>query len=188
MEVLKTTKIGKDYWCKNGAYSKEYEKLYKEMVPSFGEADSLNGELIRAVSRLGHEYYNNGNGNAKEIDTYTENEVCGYCSGDGQVWDGTDEVGEDIYVECPECIDGRVEEEYECEPTIDRYYDGLLILVEVTIPEAKVDCEGIRKVILQSDCNFNDEEKHKYTVLSDKIIHYVLTHDNKEIPAWYLEE
>ena len=41
-----------------GLYSDEYKKLYDDMVPNSGCARYVNGELIRIVSRILHEYYN----------------------------------------------------------------------------------------------------------------------------------
>ena len=39
-------------------YKARLNELFDELVPSKGKADSLAGELIRAVSRIGHRYYN----------------------------------------------------------------------------------------------------------------------------------
>ena len=50
------------YWNGNGKYQTEYDRLI-EMMPAVGDADTLGGELIRCVSKLGHELYNNGMGN-----------------------------------------------------------------------------------------------------------------------------
>lgn len=33
-------------------------KLFKELVPETGKADSLAGELVRAMSRIGYRFYN----------------------------------------------------------------------------------------------------------------------------------
>lgn len=50
------------YWNKQGQYQAQYDELVKLMPPS-GPADTLAGELIRSVSRLGYDFYNNGMGN-----------------------------------------------------------------------------------------------------------------------------
>ena len=48
-------------------------KLFKELVPETGKADSLAGELVRAMSRIGYRFYNDGDqlgigyGNAKRF-------------------------------------------------------------------------------------------------------------------------
>lgn len=35
-------------------------ELFKELVPDTGKADSLAGELVRAMSRIGYRFYNDG--------------------------------------------------------------------------------------------------------------------------------
>lgn len=62
--VKKVTENGKSYWDGNGAYQKEFDALYEELVPPSGEAKTVVGELVRSISRLTYEYYNNGNQNA----------------------------------------------------------------------------------------------------------------------------
>jgi hypothetical protein len=64
MPIRKTTGPGQSYWKGTGAYQKEYEELYSRLVPSYGSAPTLNGELIRAISVLYHEFFENGNMNA----------------------------------------------------------------------------------------------------------------------------
>ena len=59
----KNTLKGKSYWNSEGAYQKEYDQLYKELVPGFGEAETSDGELLRSITRLYYDYCNNGNGN-----------------------------------------------------------------------------------------------------------------------------
>ena len=39
---------------------KRIEKLFDEMVPETGKADSLAGEMVRAVSRIGYRFFNDG--------------------------------------------------------------------------------------------------------------------------------
>ena len=63
---MKRTPIGKNYWNHEGAYERETEKLYDELVPAIGEAETVNGELIRISHRLYHEYCNNGNMNTRD--------------------------------------------------------------------------------------------------------------------------
>lgn len=35
-------------------------KLFEELVPTSGKADSLAGEIVRAVSRIGYRFFNDG--------------------------------------------------------------------------------------------------------------------------------
>ena len=37
-----------------------FDELFDELVPMSGKADSLAGEIIRAVSRIVYRYYNDG--------------------------------------------------------------------------------------------------------------------------------
>jgi len=46
------------YWNSKGKYSKEYESLMY-LVPSQGAADTVEGELLRACSKIYYDYYNN---------------------------------------------------------------------------------------------------------------------------------
>lgn len=50
------------YWNNQGWYQTEYDRLAK-LMPMMGKCDTVAGELIRAASRLGHDFYNNGMGN-----------------------------------------------------------------------------------------------------------------------------
>jgi len=50
------------YWNGQGKYQAEYNRL-AELMPAMGAADTVAGELIRAASKLGHDFYNNGMGN-----------------------------------------------------------------------------------------------------------------------------
>jgi hypothetical protein len=48
------------YWNKTGTYQKEYEILYSELVPSMDNASTLEGELLRAITSIYYDAYNNG--------------------------------------------------------------------------------------------------------------------------------
>lgn len=50
------------YWNNKGQFQAEYDELVK-LLPAAGACDTLAGEMIRAVSRLGYDFYNNGMGN-----------------------------------------------------------------------------------------------------------------------------
>jgi hypothetical protein len=47
------------YSNETGAYQKDYDRLV-ELVPGMGEANTIAGEMIRAIGKLGYELYNNG--------------------------------------------------------------------------------------------------------------------------------
>ena len=46
-----------------GQYQNEYDALWQSLVPKSGQADTLQGELVRLIGRLASEYYRNGNMN-----------------------------------------------------------------------------------------------------------------------------
>ncbi|MDC3312701.1 hypothetical protein OAV22_02065 [Flavobacteriaceae bacterium] len=51
------------YWAKNGYHQTEYDKLYGELVPSDGACETLEGEFLRAISKIYYDLCNNGFGN-----------------------------------------------------------------------------------------------------------------------------
>jgi hypothetical protein len=48
------------YWNNRGKYQKKYDALYGKHVPQEGAADTKYGEIIRIVSKLYHDIFNNG--------------------------------------------------------------------------------------------------------------------------------
>jgi hypothetical protein len=46
-----------------GRYQREYDALFDLLVPQLGEAESLQGELVRAIRKLESDYYRNGSEN-----------------------------------------------------------------------------------------------------------------------------
>lgn len=52
----------KTYWSNNGKYQADYDRLVAAM-PAMGKCDTVAGEMIRAASKLGYDFYNNGMGN-----------------------------------------------------------------------------------------------------------------------------
>ena len=91
--------------------NKDFQELWNELVPKKGEADTLNGELIRSMGRLRYEYHNNGNLNAADRPFETcsecrgdgyEEDQCYECNGTGSV-DYDDGVENDPDEECGYC-------------------------------------------------------------------------------------
>ena len=50
------------YWNNQGKFQADYDRLV-ELMPGMGNCDTVAGEMIRSVSRLGYDLYNNGMGN-----------------------------------------------------------------------------------------------------------------------------
>lgn len=164
--VKKQTKVGKSYWDGNGAYQKEYETLYNSMVPASGSALTLNGELIRAVSRLAYEYLNNGNCNACEAHEIQNDSWCG-----DDEWEEETEYG------------------------ISDYYGKFLQIIKETIKTDTVAelVECVEEIILNSFQDwfrrqlFSDENRLTYDRLVDEVVHYVLNNEDKQLSESYIK-
>jgi len=52
-------KIG-SYWNNEGNYQAQYNKAWEQLIPAQGEAKDGLPEALRAISRIGYDYYNNG--------------------------------------------------------------------------------------------------------------------------------
>ena len=48
------------YWNSNGMYQADYEVLANKLLPSKGKADTIEGEMLRAATKLYYDYWNNG--------------------------------------------------------------------------------------------------------------------------------
>ena len=48
------------YWDGSGRLQAEYKLLYKQLVPSQGPADTIEGEVLRAASKIVGRHYNDG--------------------------------------------------------------------------------------------------------------------------------
>ena len=50
----------KTYWDQEGKYQEQYSKAWEKLIPFQGEAEDGWPEALRAISRIGYDYYNNG--------------------------------------------------------------------------------------------------------------------------------
>jgi hypothetical protein len=48
------------YWDNEGKYQAQYDRAWKQLIPASGEANDGLPEALRAISRIGYDYYNNG--------------------------------------------------------------------------------------------------------------------------------
>jgi hypothetical protein len=165
-QELQFTPKGKNYWNEDAEYAKFLMDKFDELVPAQGEADTVHGEAVRSFHRLVYEHCNNGNCNAQEVE-YEEDD-CNSC------------YGSDDEYECDECCGGT---DYEAiaHYSVDEYYSRMLDFLEETIPNISSEVGAVRDFIEDSDKyrNFDDDSMHLYTVLGDKIAHFVLTTENK---------
>ena len=62
------------YWNGEGQYQDLFDKHWRNLVPQIGEADTPEGNVIRAIARINHDVFNNGAGNivrqTEEMDDY----------------------------------------------------------------------------------------------------------------------
>ena len=48
------------YWSEKGKYQQEADELYNQLVPDSDNCDTLEGELLRAITKLNYDAHNNG--------------------------------------------------------------------------------------------------------------------------------
>lgn len=167
---IEFTPAGKSYWNHEGAYEKQYNALYEALVPASGSATTLNGELIRAVSRLGYEYCNNGNCNAC-VQIYAQ-------PSDDNHW------GEDDDFDSEEVVDTE----------LDGFYGKFLDLIRDSLPmmidSAEVDraCDKVEQIILSADCGrryFSESNMNAYDRLTDMVTWFALHNPDTALPSNY---
>ena len=104
------------YWNNQGTHQADYNRLV-ELMPMMGKSDTVAGELIRAVSKLGYDFYNNGMGNNTSgavnflkakgaIDSRTHSTIYDYTR--GMLYDGRYE-GDFLQVAMESMVDQTVE-------------------------------------------------------------------------------
>lgn len=144
------TAPGQSYWNETGVYQKEYSELYDKLVPGNGMAETLHGELIRAISRLAHEYNNNGN--------------CNACDAEWGIEDEDDEYAEEEILSV------------EVAPM----YAKFLGLIADNVPGTEEAVGEVTKIIIKGADNprgdyFSDANQQHYNELADRVIYHVLT-------------
>ena len=184
MENLKSTQLGNSYWAETGVYQKEYSELYDKFIKPSGKCDTLNGELIRAISRLFYEYCNNGNCNACNVESATESVSCGSCGGQG-CFQGDDELED-----CDDCCGtGEVEEDVDGETSVSQFYANFIGLIYDTVPEARKALDAVENLITQnlysSNGQFSESNMQIYNNMCDIVVHYVINNEDKQIPETY---
>jgi len=165
---MKRTPLGESYWNNGGAYQKELDEL-NEKMPVIGAADTLNGELVRAVNRLYYDYCNNGNSNACMVDI--------------------DEI-ETGY----EDEDGNMEYEEEETRTWNPYYEKFFNLILDTVESALEGRERetflssmakLEDMVIGLEPGFSAQEMNVYDTVTDYVVWYVLNHEDKPLPERY---
>lgn len=176
---MRHTEKGKTYWDKEGAYTNELKELYDKLVPSYGNAPTVHGELVRAISQLGYEYYNNGNCNAcdpyyadPEYDTDDDGEE--YCINEGEI----------DHIDIAEYYDNMLN-------FISTYAEADGLTTNAQVEEA---VEGVRYVIEQmpnyETCGgyFQENFEKRYNDIADLVMHVVLNTEDMPNPEYKEEE
>lgn len=183
------TELGKSYWDSNGVYQKEFDEFYNKLVPLSGASLTLNGELIRSISRLFYEYCNNGNCNACEVKWGEEEYNCVSCNGSGEIHNN-DEDNNEIIVDCDTCYgSGKESEEVIESISVSFMYAQFLKLIKKSIPNSEnqvnIISEFIQENHYSSKDQFSDKNMGIYNSLCDLVIYYVINNEDKELPSWY---
>jgi hypothetical protein len=172
-------KATKSYWDGNGNYQSVLTVLYDELVPSVGEAETVHGEIVRAVSRLFYEYGNNGNCNAAEEISETCDECGGWGYEEEEVYCGVDDDGEEVYeketYDCSYCGgDCNVVTGLE----MDDYYADMLNHIRTHVPDISSEVDAVEALITDQSKNYNydysQEEMDVYNRLADKCLEFLI--------------
>jgi hypothetical protein len=179
VQEIKLTEIGKTYWEETAIYQNQYEQLFDKLVPRFGSAKTINGELIRVMSNLTHEFFNNGNGNAVEEDK----KDCRYCNGTG--YEVIDHYDEDEYSD-EDCRNCGGECEILLGYTITPFYQKMIDFLHQYVDE-KEKVKQFEKFIIANELWYDNPHSHIYTELMDMIMYQILTNDTDK-PNPYFDE
>ena len=184
----KSTPLGKTYWNYEGAYQKEHDELYKKLVPSCAEAETIHGELIRVANRFYYDYFNNGNCNVIE-ERFRD---CPECEGTG--WEYTksynsyddDEDYDEIAEDCSYCGGNcTVHDKY----VITEYYEQMLSWISRYMTNDKV-LRDFKNWLSEWREDHNFDEKFGYILeqFMDAVMLQVLTTDNAPNPNYKPEK
>lgn len=172
MEKKKTLK-GKSYWAETGAYQKELNEIFDKLVPSIGKADTVHGELVRSINNLSYDWGNNGNGNAVE----PVKKDCPECGGSG--WETINQGEEDEEeVDCSYCGgDCSIHTANEFRED----FEEMVEFIQDNLPKSEQHIvEQFKEVVLELDGRETPiSEQEAYNNLTDAIMHYVTTTENK---------
>jgi hypothetical protein len=60
------------YWNSKGKFQEEYNFIKDKFIPSMGECKLMKAELVRCISRIYYDIYNNGGDNLENFNYYLE--------------------------------------------------------------------------------------------------------------------
>ena len=153
------TELLSSYWENTGAYQEEYDRLYSELVPNSGKANTLHGELIRSISCLYHEYCNNGNSNAAN-----------------HIYETVEEEDDEDF--CEVIVDTLIEDRYANMINFIRKYIPTISDILTTI-EGIICAENLAQYAAPT--YFGSHNMNVYDRAVDEVVRFCLTTDNIEI-------
>lgn len=166
-KVLQFSSLTSHYWDNGGLWRNVMSKLNR-LMPATGSADTLNGELVRSVNRLYHDYCNNGNGNARRIE-YGRDEY-----GD---WDE-----EDI-------------ESISWDPYYGKFYELIESVFKGVRKDLDTDdafqivmaLDKVNELVTSDETQdeFSDLNMNAYDVLVDFVAWYCTNYADKPLSYWY---
>jgi hypothetical protein len=177
------TPLGQSYWGSNGAYQRDYDRLFDKLVPSSGYAPTIHGEMIRCAGRLFYDFCNNGNCNAVDL-TMEECHQCGGC-GYEEFYDGNEEDGGEEQCRTEDChwCDGSGQDEGE--KFVTEYYQEMLDFLFEFLTDNKC-VYSLEQFMLKgagySKYKFDEQEMDVYNKVVDAVMYQVLTTNDKQNP------
>jgi hypothetical protein len=170
----KNCSLNQHYWESTGVYQQEWDKLYNDLVPASGDAPTIQGELIRCISRLYYDYCNNGNCNALDITM----EDCNECNGSGYEEDSDGETQD-----CQWCGgDCNV----EGDAYITDYYKEMIDFLKEYLIEKELVSQLENWMVndYSPRYSFSDEQMNLYDKVTDAVVYQCLTTENKPNPKF----
>ena len=128
--------------------AKKIDALHEELVPHYGKADTVAGEIIRAVARIGYRYYNDGDRIGVEYGNGTCNPAARYLA--KQAGSRVERVISEIW---------GIEDDDRYEEILETLYKEIVSYLEQH-PELKttVNNEDMWDFQEDSDCEYDEED------------------------------
>ena len=136
---LKFTETAGGYWREDSVNSELDTKLWAELVPSSGDADTVHGELLRSASRLYRDMYQNGGGNLVSFeDNGYSCEHCNHFEYVREAEEQGEDYDEDHSDNCPDSL------------VISDYYQGMFDFLEKHLTdEGRKTLKEVEKQVLK---------------------------------------
>lgn len=165
---LNFTKEAGGYRSEKGVNNKIDSKLWRELVSSSGDSDTVHGELLRGASCIYTDMWQNGGGNLVSYDGNGYD--CDHCDYYDQEFDNDDDD------------DAREDHEESCAESwvVNEHYQKMIDLLEVYLPaEGREVLKRIKGHILRM--NYTARPSIDFDLLIDHAIHVILTTKNQPL-------